>query len=61
MLALEVDVDELVKRLVKRGETSGRSDDTNEDVIRQRFTVYRVETEPVAAYYAEQGKLERSW
>ena len=59
VLALEVTEDELVKRLVKRGETSGRSDDTNEEVIRRRFSVYKNETEPVAEYYAAQDKLER--
>ena len=59
VLALDVDEEELVKRLVKRGETSGRSDDTNEEVIRKRFSVYKNETEPVAEYYKEQGKLER--
>jgi len=59
VLALEVTEEELVKRLVKRGETSGRSDDTDESVIRKRFSVYRNETEPVAAYYEGQGKLER--
>ena len=59
VLALEVTEDELVKRLIKRGETSGRSDDTNEQVIRNRFNVYKNETEPVADYYHQQGKLER--
>ena len=59
VLALEVTEDELVKRLVKRGETSGRSDDTDEQVIRKRFSVYKNETEPVAEYYNAQGKLER--
>jgi adenylate kinase len=59
VLALEVTEDELVKRLVKRGETSGRSDDTNETIIRKRFSVYKNETEPVAEHYAAQGKLER--
>jgi adenylate kinase len=59
VLALDVSEDELVKRLVKRGETSGRSDDTNEEIIRKRFSVYKNETEPVAAYYKDQGKLER--
>ena len=58
VLALDVDEDELVKRLMKRGETSGRSDDTNEEVIRKRFAVYKNETEPVAEYYKQQGKLE---
>ena len=59
VLALEVTEDELVKRLVKRGETSGRSDDTNEQVIRKRFSVYKNETEPVAEYYNTHGKLEK--
>jgi adenylate kinase len=59
VLALEVSEDELVNRLMKRGETSGRSDDTNEEVIRNRFNVYKNETEPVADYYATQGKLEK--
>jgi len=59
VLALEVTEDELVKRLVKRGETSGRSDDTNEQVIRKRFSVYKNETEPVAEYYKNHGKLEK--
>jgi len=58
VLALQVDEEELAKRLVKRGETSGRTDDTNEEVIRKRFAVYKNETEPVAAYYKQQGKFE---
>jgi adenylate kinase len=58
VVALEVDEEELTKRLVKRGETSGRSDDTNEEVIRKRFAVYRSETEPVAEHYKSQGKFE---
>ncbi|MER3463094.1 MAG: adenylate kinase [Chitinophagaceae bacterium] len=59
VLALEVSEDELVKRLIKRGETSGRSDDTDEAIIRNRFNVYKNETEPVAVYYQNQSKLER--
>lgn len=59
VLALDVSEDELVKRLLKRGETSGRSDDTNEAVIRQRFAVYKNETEAVAGHYKEQGKFEK--
>jgi adenylate kinase len=59
VLALEVSEEELVKRLVKRGETSGRSDDTNEEIIRNRYNVYKRETEPVAEHYAQQGKLVR--
>jgi adenylate kinase len=58
VIALEVVEEELIKRLVKRGETSGRSDDTNEEVIRKRFAVYKDETEPVADYYKQQQKFE---
>lgn len=59
VLALEVSEDELVKRLLLRGETSGRSDDTNEEIIRNRYAVYKRETEPVAEHYDKQGKLTR--
>lgn len=58
VLALEVSEEELVKRLLKRGETSGRSDDTNEEVIRKRFAVYKNETEAVADHYRALGKFE---
>ena len=58
VIALDVVEEELVKRLLKRGETSGRSDDTNEAVIRKRFAVYKDETEPVADYYKQQDKFE---
>jgi adenylate kinase len=57
VIALDVVEEELVKRLLKRGETSGRSDDTNESVIRKRFFVYKKETEPVAEYYKNQNKF----
>ena len=58
VLALEVSEEELIKRLLKRGETSGRSDDTNEEVIRQRFAVYKKDTAAVAGHYKELGKFE---
>jgi adenylate kinase len=58
VIALDVIEEELIKRLVKRGETSGRSDDTSEDVIRKRFAVYKNETEPVADYYKQQRKFQ---
>ncbi len=57
MLALEVSEEELVKRLLKRGETSGRSDDTNETVIRARIMEYRNKTAVVADYYAQFDKV----
>ena len=58
VIALEVSEEELITRLIKRGATSGRSDDTNEEVIRKRFLVYKNETEPVADHYKQQGKFE---
>ncbi|MFT3682264.1 MAG: adenylate kinase [Ferruginibacter sp.] len=51
MLALEVSEEELVKRLLKRGQTSDRSDDNNENVIRERIAVYKSKTTAVADYY----------
>jgi adenylate kinase len=58
VLALEVSEEELIKRLLKRGETSGRSDDTNEEVIRKRFAVYKKDTAAVGGHYKELGKFE---
>lgn len=58
VLSLEVPEPELIKRLIGRGVTSGRSDDT-EDVITKRIKEYHSKTQPVASYYNEQGKLER--
>ncbi len=57
MLALEVSENELVKRLLKRGETSGRSDDVNEQVIRARIGEYHLKTAPVADYYKKFNKV----
>ncbi|MBN8676168.1 MAG: adenylate kinase [Chitinophagales bacterium] len=57
VLALEVGEEELVKRLLNRGKTSGRSDDTNEEVIRKRFFVYSNETTPVAEHYKKARKF----
>lgn len=58
VLALEVTEEELVKRLLNRGKTSGRSDDTNEEVIRKRFTVYSNDTTPVAEHYRKARKFQ---
>jgi len=57
MLALEVSEEELMKRLLNRGKTSGRVDDQNKEKIKNRINVYNKETTPVANYYAAQGKL----
>lgn len=56
MLALDVDEDELVKRLLLRGKDSGRADDANEEVIRKRIQVYNSQTAVVADYYAAKNK-----
>ena len=57
MLALEVSEEELVRRLLKRGETSGRSDDNNDGVIRERIAEYHRKTTPVADHYQKAGKV----
>ena len=57
MLSLEVGEEELIKRLVKRGETSGRSDDTNEEIIRARLAEYHKKTTAVADHYKVFGKV----
>lgn len=56
MVALVVDNEELVKRLLNRGKTSGRPDDSNEDLIRKRIEEYNSKTLPVAEYYGAQSK-----
>jgi adenylate kinase len=56
MLALEVPEEELIKRLLLRGQESGRSDDTDENIIRNRIKVYNEQTAVAANYYNEQGK-----
>ncbi|RNI38683.1 adenylate kinase [Hanamia caeni] len=58
MLALDVSESELIKRLVKRGETSGRSDDSNEQVIKARIQEYHKKTASVADHYKKENKVE---
>ena len=55
-LSLIVEDEILVKRLLKRGETSGRADDSNENVIRARIKEYYAKTAEVAELYKKQGK-----
>jgi adenylate kinase len=57
MLALKVSEEELVKRLSKRGETSGRSDDINESIIRARIVEYHKKTATVADHYQKANKV----
>jgi len=56
MLSLNVDEDELVKRLLIRGKDSGRADDSDESIIRNRIKVYNEQTAIAAEYYNQQGK-----
>jgi len=58
VLALEVSEEELVKRLLNRGLTSGRSDDTNEAVVRNRIVEYKNKTSIVADYYKKFDKVK---
>lgn len=51
MLALDVEHDELVKRLMDRGAESGRSDDQDLGIIENRIEVYMRKTEPLASYF----------
>lgn len=57
VLAMDVSEEELVKRLLKRGETSGRSDDVNEGIVRARIEEYRKKTRVVLDHYDEQGRV----
>jgi len=55
-VSLQVDEEELVKRLLKRAEIEGRPDD-NERTIRTRMQVYKESTAPLIAYYRARGVL----
>lgn len=57
MLALEVEKEELIKRLLLRGKDSGRADDQDQSIIENRISVYNKETAPVMDFYGAQNKL----
>ncbi|THG39493.1 adenylate kinase [Muribaculum caecicola] len=57
VIGLEVDDEELVDRLIKRGQMSGRSDD-NLETINKRLTVYHSQTSPLRDYYMTEGKYK---
>lgn len=59
ILFLECPEEVLTGRLLERGQTSGREDDANVDVIRKRFRTYQEETAPIVAAYDKQGKVRR--
>jgi adenylate kinase len=56
MFTLEVEEEELISRILLRGQSSGRADDSNPDIIKNRIRVYNEQTTPVAEYYKSQGK-----
>jgi adenylate kinase len=57
VLALQVTQEELVKRLLRRGQTSGRTDDVNEEIIGARIAEYERKTSAVAEYYKKYSKV----
>ena len=53
IISLEVEEEELVKRVLQRGKEKGRFDDQNENIVRNRLATYLQETSPVAEYYTK--------
>ena len=56
LLLLEVEDQEIITRILSRGQSSGRTDDNDPAIIQHRIDVYKSETMPVFGYYAEKGK-----
>lgn len=56
LLSLKVEDEEIVSRILERGKTSGRADDNNPEIIRNRIEVYKTETSPVFDYYQQSNK-----
>jgi len=54
MIELDVPEDELMTRLIKRGEESGRADD-NEETIKKRLVIYHSQTQPLIEWYKNEG------
>lgn len=59
LIALDVEEDEIVTRILNRGKTSGRADDNDETIVRNRIKVYLSETAQVYDYYDESEKSHR--
>jgi len=55
LIALDVDDNEIVQRILQRGKTSGRADDNDESIIRNRIEVYNAETSIVYGHYDTKG------
>lgn len=59
VLFLDVNEEELTRRIIERGKTSGRADDQDESIVKTRVQEYTNKTAPVANYYAPAGKLHK--
>jgi adenylate kinase len=59
LISLAVSDEEITQRILLRGKTSGRADDNDEKIIRNRIDVYKSETTPVFDYYAQSGKSQK--
>jgi adenylate kinase len=57
-ILIDIDAEQIVKRIAKRAQEEGRADDT-EETVRNRLRVYAEQTAPVADFYAERGLLTR--
>jgi len=57
VLSLKVSEEELTRRILERGKTSGRNDDQNGEIVRNRVIEYKNKTAPLATYYSRQAKL----
>ncbi len=58
VIGLEVDDNELIKRIILRGQTSGRADD-NEDTAKKRLNTYYSQTLPLKDFYIKEGKYAK--
>jgi adenylate kinase len=57
MISLKVEDEDLIRRLLSRGENSGRADDQDESIIANRINEYNNKTAPLKDFYANQEKL----
>lgn len=56
LISLKVDDEEVIRRIISRGQSSGRADDLDESIIRKRMDEYRMKTSSVYNYYSQFGK-----
>lgn len=59
LIMLDVPEDEIVKRIVLRGKESNRPDDSDPEIVRNRFRVYQAKTAPIYDYYQSKGKAHK--